>query len=203
MSVAVPVAELQAAWQRPVLAFLLLGGLAVFGAVGLAVRLAQRIARPVTEAARGAATVIRGQTPALSPSGIAEVSVFRDALADGAATVRTAMVAREQATVALCRAIETLGQRAAQLQTLSSELVLAEQRERHRLGQVLHDGLQIRVADQGKGFQPDQLGAAGSSGLGLLSIRQRLEYLGGTQEIASAPGQGSRFTLTLPLRALS
>lgn len=59
--------------------------------------------------------------------------------------------------------------------------------------------VQIRVADQGKGFHPDQLGASGSSGLGLPSVRERLEFLGGRLEIASTPGQGSQFTLSMPL----
>jgi len=59
--------------------------------------------------------------------------------------------------------------------------------------------LQIVVADHGAGFDPRRLPPEGSRGLGLPSIRQRLEYLGGSLEIASAPGQGSRFTLSIPL----
>ena len=59
--------------------------------------------------------------------------------------------------------------------------------------------LQIVVADSGHGFAPDRLHAVGAHGLGLTSIRQRLEYLGGILDIASAPGQGSRFTLSIPL----
>jgi signal transduction histidine kinase len=34
---------------------------------------------------------------------------------------------------------------------------------------------------------------------GLLSVRERLEYVGGRLEISSQPGQGSRFTLLAPL----
>jgi hypothetical protein len=49
----------------------------------------------------------------------------------------------------------------------------------------------------GVGFDPATISAR--SGIGLVSIRQMLEYLGGKLEIASAPGQGSRFTLTVPL----
>ena len=114
VSVAVPVAELQATWQRPVLAFLLLGGLAALGAIGLAARLARRIADPMTEAARLAVTVVQGQPPTLAPSGIAEVAALQDALADGATTVRTAMEAREEALTALREANEGL-ERANQL----------------------------------------------------------------------------------------
>jgi len=62
------------------------------------------------------------------------------------------------------------------------------------------DSLQLRVTDHGKGFTPDQAQPLGGSGLGLASVRQRLVYLGGTLAITSAPGQGSRFTLTVPLQ---
>ena len=57
----------------------------------------------------------------------------------------------------------------------------------------------VTVIDQGKGFDPAQAPAGASSGLGLASIRRRLEYLGGTLEITSTAGEGSRFTLTVPL----
>jgi PAS domain S-box-containing protein len=65
------------------------------------------------------------------------------------------------------------------------------------------DGLKITVADEGVGFDPGSLRLAGGSGggFGLLGIRERLESVGGHLEIASAPGDGSRFTLTVPLSA--
>jgi PAS domain S-box-containing protein len=68
--------------------------------------------------------------------------------------------------------------------------------------EVAHrDGhLQIVVADRGAGFDPARLAnSAGATGLGLPSIRQRIEYLGGTLDIQSAPGQGCRGTLVVPL----
>jgi PAS domain S-box-containing protein len=60
--------------------------------------------------------------------------------------------------------------------------------------------IRIVVADQGVGFNPTQLKTRTDriSGLGLLSIRDRLDLLGGQLEIESAPGAGSRFTLTVP-----
>ncbi len=61
------------------------------------------------------------------------------------------------------------------------------------------DALQITISDQGVRFDPAKMQPVGVGGLGLPSIRQRLEYLGGTLQIASAPGQGSRFTLTVPI----
>jgi PAS domain S-box-containing protein len=62
--------------------------------------------------------------------------------------------------------------------------------------------LVICVSDQGKGFDPDILGDAKQwAGLGLVSLRERINYMGGTVEIESAPGKGCRFTLTLPFPA--
>jgi PAS domain S-box-containing protein len=60
-------------------------------------------------------------------------------------------------------------------------------------------GVQIAVIDLGVGFDPSTAQPVGSGGLGLPSIRQRLEFLGGGLAIDSAPGRGSRFTLTVPL----
>ena len=59
----------------------------------------------------------------------------------------------------------------------------------------------LRVADAGAGFDPATLWGEGGGvgGFGLFSIRQRLELVGGHLIIDSAPGQGSRFTLVLPL----
>ena len=61
--------------------------------------------------------------------------------------------------------------------------------------------ISVTVTDKGVGFDPAQLRPRADkiSGLGLLSIRDRLELLGGHLEIASAPGAGSRFTLTAPV----
>lgn len=61
--------------------------------------------------------------------------------------------------------------------------------------------LRITVTDDGLGFDPAVLRMSGdaSVGFGLLSIRERLELVGGRIEIDSAPGRGSRFTLTAPV----
>ena len=68
---------------------------------------------------------------------------------------------------------------------------------RHRDGSI-----QITVADQGAGFDPARMHNRGATGLGLASVRQRIEYLGGTVTIQSAPGSGSRFTITVPVQGV-
>lgn len=64
------------------------------------------------------------------------------------------------------------------------------------------DGLlQLTVADQGVGFDPNVMSQAGESGrgFGLLSVRERLELFGGRLEVQSAPDQGSRIFLSVPM----
>jgi len=64
--------------------------------------------------------------------------------------------------------------------------------------------LTVTVTDAGVGFDPTSLRVAGGTegGFGLFGIRERLESVGGRLEIASAVGQGSRFTLMVPLPAV-
>jgi PAS domain S-box-containing protein len=60
--------------------------------------------------------------------------------------------------------------------------------------------LVVTVSDSGKGFDASVLEpTAAVSGLGLLSIRERVRHMGGNLTIESAPGHGSQFTLTLPI----
>jgi signal transduction histidine kinase len=58
----------------------------------------------------------------------------------------------------------------------------------------------IEVADEGRGFHwnPDDSGSAGG-GFGLWSIARRVADAGGEFRVESAPGQGARFELVLPL----
>ncbi len=58
----------------------------------------------------------------------------------------------------------------------------------------------VSIKDEGVGFDPMQLRAQGgtSGGFGLLSISERLSFLGGQITIESVPGRGSRFNLVLP-----
>ncbi|HEY7067515.1 MAG TPA: ATP-binding protein [Chloroflexota bacterium] len=80
-----------------------------------------------------------------------------------------------------------------------------------------HDGwARITVQDTGEGIAPEHLShvferfyradkarsrASGGSGLGLAIVKHLAEAHGGWVAAESAPGQGSRFTVRLPLRA--
>jgi signal transduction histidine kinase len=61
--------------------------------------------------------------------------------------------------------------------------------------------LAIEVEDDGRGFDPASVATPESSGrgLGLLGIRERVELLGGQVTIDSAPGQGTRLAVSVPL----
>ncbi len=82
-----------------------------------------------------------------------------------------------------------------------------------RPGDVLH----IEVADTGIGITPEQTAGLferfaqadasttrrfGGSGLGLAITRELAKMMGGSIEVASCPGAGSTFTVTLPLPLL-
>ena len=60
----------------------------------------------------------------------------------------------------------------------------------------------ITVEDDGIGFDPSAVArtARGDGACGLFSSRERLEYLGCTLAVESAPGSGTRVTITAPLR---
>jgi len=62
--------------------------------------------------------------------------------------------------------------------------------------------IRIRVVDEGAGFTPAQLDDHDDSitGFGLLSLRERVEVIGGRLEITSAPGGGSVLELEVVAR---
>jgi signal transduction histidine kinase len=67
--------------------------------------------------------------------------------------------------------------------------------------QVRDGRLTLEVEDDGKGFDPAGLAIAHTSrrGLGLLGMRERVEVFGGTLAVDSAPGQGTRVRLEIPV----
>jgi PAS domain S-box-containing protein len=66
----------------------------------------------------------------------------------------------------------------------------------------VNEHIGIDVEDDGKGFDSVQVTsrAAKDTKFGLFSIRERLEYLGGSFETISEPGRGSKITMTAPLK---
>ncbi len=56
--------------------------------------------------------------------------------------------------------------------------------------------LRLTISDQGQGFDLQSL--AGTTGFGLLSVRERAELLGGRMKIKSATGKGSTFLIAVP-----
>ncbi len=70
--------------------------------------------------------------------------------------------------------------------------------------QQIHDTLlKITVSDEGPGFDPVAVTTPNECGgrFGLISVRERLDHVGGRLEIDSAPGRGSRVVLVAPLTA--
>jgi PAS domain S-box-containing protein len=63
---------------------------------------------------------------------------------------------------------------------------------------------QMTIEDEGVGFDMNKFetSEAQRGGIGLLSIRERLPHIGGSMEIDSAPGRGSRFRLIVPFSSI-
>ncbi len=62
------------------------------------------------------------------------------------------------------------------------------------------DLLEVEVEDSGVGFDPGApTDRAGGGGFGLLSVREQIASLGGTLKIDSAPQQGTRVSVRVPL----
>lgn len=61
--------------------------------------------------------------------------------------------------------------------------------------------IEICVQDDGRGFNPERVIEHGMGGAGLRGMRERAELLGGMLEISSAPGEGTRIALKVPIVA--
>ena len=57
--------------------------------------------------------------------------------------------------------------------------------------------IRVEVEDEGNGFDPDGDSSSGG-GSGLLTISERVEMIGGTMSLESAPGDGTRVRIVLP-----
>jgi two-component system, NarL family, sensor histidine kinase DevS len=72
-----------------------------------------------------------------------------------------------------------------------------------RLGlQFLDGGARLTIEDDGRGFDPALLGKPRiADGHGLVNIRERVQELGGSIEVKTAPGAGTRLVATFPYGA--
>jgi signal transduction histidine kinase len=61
------------------------------------------------------------------------------------------------------------------------------------------DAIVLEVADDGRGFDPAARPGGAQGHFGLDGMRERVERIGGTLDIQSAPGQGTTVTVRLPL----
>ena len=59
-----------------------------------------------------------------------------------------------------------------------------------------NDRVELIVEDDGRGFTTVP---SGPNGLGLVGMRERAAAMQGTFEVQSAPGEGTRLTITLPI----
>jgi signal transduction histidine kinase len=67
---------------------------------------------------------------------------------------------------------------------------------------VISDGpghLKVVIADDGRGFAPGSRRNGKARPLGLTSMRERVEALGGTFHVDSQPGSGTQVTATIPI----
>ena len=79
--------------------------------------------------------------------------------------------------------------------------VAAHARAHHVIVSLVQRDQQLimRVGDDGHGFDPAL--TSSRSGLGLVSLRERVHLLGGTLEVTSTPGTGTLITVSLPVHA--
>jgi signal transduction histidine kinase len=57
-------------------------------------------------------------------------------------------------------------------------------------------GVSLEIRDPGRGFSPDE---SEPEGIGLAGIHERVDHLGGVVQVESAPGEGTRVAVVIPL----
>ena len=64
------------------------------------------------------------------------------------------------------------------------------------------DGVALRITDDGRGFESDQVQLDPRRGIGLRNMRERLASIGGRFDVRSAPGAGTVLEAKVPIEAV-
>ena len=135
--------------------------------------------------------------PALDELGLLEALRAHVAqMNEATGTLRTSIAASPEPLPSLPAAIEVAAYRIA-LEGVTNAMRHAQARACHVRFTIADNGypsqLAVVITDDGVGLPADM-----RPGVGLTSMRERAEELGGTFEAASQPGRGTRITATLP-----
>jgi two-component system NarL family sensor kinase len=65
-----------------------------------------------------------------------------------------------------------------------------------------HDGVALRIRDDGQGFEVDRIQLDPNRGIGLRNMRERLASIGGTFEVLATPGAGTLLLAKVPVEAI-
>ena len=144
---------------------------------------------------------VHGLSHQLHPAVLEDLGLVEALRAEGDRLVRCESIACKVETsgvppnlrkeVALCLfrvAQEAMRNVARHARASAVDIALAPQR----------DGLELTVADNGRGFEPGR--GSGRPSLGLASMRERVRLLRGTLEVDSGPGRGTTVHAWVPLR---
>src|SRR5207302_672397 len=155
---------------------------------------------------RGGARLRRGADPAAR--GVATlVTELRDAEARAASRRLLATSERELQRIVLDMhdgPVQDIFAALSQLQVLERALAGDPSSQQHVIVERQAGSLALTVSDRGRGFNPERVLAreedVGVEGghFGLRGIQDRVEMLGGTFALESAPGRGTSLTVTLP-----
>ena len=77
----------------------------------------------------------------------------------------------------------------------------SQAREVRIQGPFADDKIQMRVLDDGRGFDPLKTLSAAGEHFGLVGMRERTERLGGRFEINSTAGAGTELSVEVPVRS--
>lgn len=154
-------------------------------------RTAEKVCADVREAILGLRTSVSGLLPSLRTyladyGRLAETRVTLEASADVEAlalraSTETQLMRIVQEALSNVRRHACAGSATVRLETADGELT-------------------VEVADDGRGFDRDELLSAGWPRFGLDTMRERAEAIAGTFTIDSSPGRGTRVTVRVPVR---